>query len=444
MVYQQNLNKIEADGNNLLGQPVDAKDKEEALLNNSFDLEECYIDTEYIWLGLLEIVSNLDDVKTFLEYAKNSQIETTVHNDNKLYIDPSTLNKAQAQIYDYVIIYYSRILKEKSINSIEPLYAIVMDMAGTSKSYVIKAIRNHILALVQEYRINSEEEPLILVLAPISIVTFNINSHTIHSALQISINFNNIELTFYKNKDMLFEGCSVLFFGDFSQLPPVMDLPIYVLDSRLHDHILEAGCKIYAEFNKAFKLETIQVYTLVLPTEYTTFKNAIRLFTIWDHVDKYNITKLKNLNQPVTKIKAVNSGTGTRNVSPDATNSLEPVLFLSIRAHIMLISNLWTNQGLVNRAMSTVINIIYELGRLLLSLPTVILLKIDNYAGPMLSVLNNNQEFATGLTFVGILWVYTLTDIIFDSVFSFDRLQKLRQSAHLQQRLIKEQKLLSL
>ncbi|CAG8803366.1 22173_t:CDS:2, partial [Cetraspora pellucida] len=52
------------------------------------------------------------------------------------------------------------------------------------------------------------------------------------------------------------------------------------------------------------------------------------------------------------------------------TNDLESVLFLSINAHVMLISNLWTNQGLVNGAMDTVDDIKYKLERTSPSLST--------------------------------------------------------------------------
>ena len=121
-----------------------------------------------------------------------------------------------------------------------------------------------------------------------------------------------------------------------------------------------------------------RVRSLVSPTEEATFKNSIRLFTIWDHVDKYNIAKLKQLNLPVAKIKAVHSGTGARNAPSETTNGLEPVLFLSNGARIMLISNLWTNQGLVNGAMGTIIDIMYELGMSPPTLPTITI-KVQHY-----------------------------------------------------------------
>ncbi|CAG8855896.1 1402_t:CDS:2, partial [Gigaspora margarita] len=76
-----------------------------------------------------------------------------------------------------------------------------------------------------------------------------------------------------------------------------------------------------------------RVRTLVSPTEHATFKNAIRPI--------YNLGQLKT----------VHSGPGARNASLEVTNGLEPVLYLSVGAHIMLIFNLWANQGLVNGAM---------------------------------------------------------------------------------------------
>ncbi|CAG8486200.1 22937_t:CDS:2 [Gigaspora margarita] len=44
----------------------------------------------------------------------------------------------------------------------------------------------------------------------------------------------------------------------------------------------------------------------------------IAIFTIWVHIDKYNIAKLKQL-----------SATGAKNAPSEMTNSLEPARFLS-------------------------------------------------------------------------------------------------------------------
>ncbi|KAF0528102.1 ATP-dependent DNA helicase pif1-like [Gigaspora margarita] len=50
---------------------------------------------------------------------------------------------------------------------------------------------------------------------------------------------------FPQNHNILFRSCSVLFFGDFGQLSPVLDLLIYALDARPNDSLSEAGYVIY-------------------------------------------------------------------------------------------------------------------------------------------------------------------------------------------------------
>ncbi|CAG8757623.1 19072_t:CDS:1, partial [Gigaspora rosea] len=47
----------------------------------------------------------------------------------------------------------------------------------------------------------------------------------------------------------------MLFGGDLGQLSAVI---MYATDFWSHDHISEAGHKVYSQINKAFKLETIQ------------------------------------------------------------------------------------------------------------------------------------------------------------------------------------------
>ncbi|CAG8597262.1 6136_t:CDS:2, partial [Cetraspora pellucida] len=298
------------------------------------DLGECFIDIHHMWSGSYIAFPNLSEVESFLKHAKCEQIETTFHNDNdKTLIDPSTLNDRQRQIFDYVILHYSKLLTNSDNQLIEPLRAIIMGTAETGKSYIIKVIR---------------------------IAAFNINGCTIHSKFFLPSNFKNLELkaeslkklqqkiegllavidqclrqTFPQNPNILFGGCSILFFGDFSQLPPVLDLPI--------------------------------ICSLVLSVEKNSFENAIRLFTKWEKVDKYNIIKLKQLNLPVAKIKAVHTGSDARKAPSDTTNEL------------------------INGAMGTIVDIIYEFDKLPPSLPTVILLKMDNYMGPTLSTLNNSE-----------------------------------------------------
>ena len=47
--------------------------------------------------------------------------------------------------------------------------------------------------------------------------------------------------------DELFGGCSCLFFGDFGQLPPVMDFPLYSTVS--HSPLSDEGSAAYQQYS---------------------------------------------------------------------------------------------------------------------------------------------------------------------------------------------------
>ncbi|CAG8634741.1 12190_t:CDS:2 [Cetraspora pellucida] len=135
--------------------------------------------------------------------------------------------------------------------------------------------------------------------------------------------------------------------------------------------------------------------------------------------------KLRQLNFLVAKIKAIYSGSDTRKTPSDITNGLELILFLLVGA---------------------LVNIIYELRKTPPTLPTIILLRMDNYTGPTLSMLDSsqvsqgltlsqtvldigNKEFAIGLTFEAISRVCALFDLLFNNTFPYSRLQKLGESS---------------
>ena len=61
---------------------------------------------------------------------------------------------------------------------------------------------------------------------------------------------------FPKRKNEAFGGRSIIMLGDFGQLPPVHDFPLY--DKDLRDALSNNGIALYNLFKKVYKLDVIQ------------------------------------------------------------------------------------------------------------------------------------------------------------------------------------------
>ena len=60
---------------------------------------------------------------------------------------------------------------------------------------------------------------------------------------------------FPHNAQQVFGSCSCLLFGDFGQLPPVMDLPLYTIETRTD--LSDQGRAAYLQFHKAYVLNQV-------------------------------------------------------------------------------------------------------------------------------------------------------------------------------------------
>ena len=60
---------------------------------------------------------------------------------------------------------------------------------------------------------------------------------------------------FPHHAQVVFGACSILLFGDFGQLPPVMNLPLYTTVS--HSDLSDQGQRAYQQFDQAFMLTRV-------------------------------------------------------------------------------------------------------------------------------------------------------------------------------------------
>src|SRR5205823_11240396 len=206
-------------------------------------------------------------------------------------IDVRNLNQKQKVVLTRIESHYNDVLMGKQV---DPLRIIIMGTAGTGKSYLIRAIRERLQKMSRE-----ESEPPVIVIAPTGVAAFNINGTTIHSTLSIPIcndkrlvdidgerlkqlqkRLHKIHYIIIDEKSMVgrrmlglidmrlrqafsekknepFGGRSIILFGDFGQLPPVLDVPMYSTNIS-QDVVSNNGMAPYQQFLEVYKLDMIQ------------------------------------------------------------------------------------------------------------------------------------------------------------------------------------------
>lgn len=124
-----------------------------------------------------------------------------------------------------------------------------------------------------------------------------------------------------------------------------------------------------------------QVSTCVL-----RFQHLFIIVTILSATEHHiNISKLKSFNQPIAMIKARHS-LGAQTLSADDMGGLEPVIYLSKGAKVILTMNLWTDVGLCTGAIGTVLDFVYAEGQQPPCLPICVLVQFDEeYKGSSVS-----------------------------------------------------------
>jgi ATP-dependent DNA helicase PIF1 len=488
-IYSQNIDVINSDPNDLLGQPID---KEPELCDeDSFDEieEEQEEEFRYDWMHLAELGPNthiqidadlgsrdmdrnhnwtneaqqryssedLANVNDFVKQAASDNNNGNIRNDkDSTEINYDSLNQKQKTIFKRIEKHYEDTILGQQV---EPLRIIVMGTAGTGKSYVIKAIRARLRAMAEK-----DGKSPVLVIAPTGVAAFNINGSTIHSTLSIPImndkkyELNSIRLkqlqerlqnvsyfiideksmvgrrmlgiidmrlrqAFPENKNEPFGGRSIILFGDFGQLPPVLDLPMYT-NNASRDESSNNGLVAYKQFKEVYELEQVhrqsgteqQEFKDILlrlregetnindwkilakrfdenlnRIERDRFQDAVFILTKWVEVDKVNNEMLRSLNRPIAKINAVHTGgSEAKRANSDVAKGLEAQLLLTKGCRVMLTSNLWTEAGLVNGSMGIVQDILFE-DQGPPALPTAVFVNFEKYNGPTIKDHDGNE-----------------------------------------------------
>lgn len=387
-------------------------------------------DDDYNWSTSSTAYSNVDEMPSFITRQRQSAHERPFTTT----ADPSNLQGKQLAAYNLV-------KHHMQSSNPKPLHMIISGTAGTGKSYLIHCLR---LLLHDKVR----------VVAPTGVAAFNVDGNTLHSLLYLptKVDFKDLEgerldrlqqsLTgvqyiiidemsmvgrrvfgqldrrlrqaFPNHCNQSLGGCSCLLFGDFGQLPPVMDLPLYTTTTS--SALSDIGSSCYQTFDCVIILDQIMrqsghdssqvtfreillrlrncqvtesdwsnLMTSYRVSNASSFDNALHLFPTVEAVVEYNINKLHACGQPVATIKAVHTGTNAVKASVDDAGGLQPVICLARGARVMLSSNLWVEMGLVNGAMGTVQAICYHDGSTPPDLPVAVTVLFDSYSGPTLS-----------------------------------------------------------
>ena len=391
------------------------------------------------WHQVYQYFTNdeINAMPTWINREKNKN--SAHHSCETRIIDTSTFSRMQQVAYQIVSNHFAS-------GEQNPLRFLIMGVAGTGKSYLIDSLRNllqekcKVLAYTGKASFNVNGVTLH------SLLKLPIGSKR-HCDLkgiplqQLQSNLENVqyliidEYSFVGQSlfgwidsrcrqasgrtDMTFGSISVILVGDIAQLPPVGDKPLYHSMPKTEKQI--QGFLLYHEFKKVVKLTVNQRvqgnnieqsnfremltrarhgestesdwHSLISRTPDKVHnvnefeKNSVRICYHKEKVTELNIRRLKSLGQPIAIIKACHS-IGAQTLSADDMGGLEPIVYLSKGAKVMLTMNLWTDVGLCNGALGTVLDFVYAEGQQPPCLPICVLVQFDDeYKGPSVSSL---------------------------------------------------------
>ena len=294
--------------------------------------------------------------------------------------------------------------------------------AGCGKTYLISAICQGLRDMAD---LHDQPDP-IRVLAPSGIAALNICGRTLHSGFSLPLNgFSSLTGSRLANMQLLWEGvyfviideksmlglrtlaqidsrCRQLFpananlpfghlnvalVGDFAQLPPVGDTPLYSPPSTAASEngcLSRDGSALYRLFNQSFRLRVVHRQGGDSPDQVTfrnllfhasrgglteeewrllnsrserklsletrqLFEDSICLYTTRNDVHDINIAELQALDRPCARIIARHDGGAAAAKAPaDEAGGLENHIILAKGAKVMITRNIWQTEGVLS------------------------------------------------------------------------------------------------
>ncbi|PKY43475.1 hypothetical protein RhiirA4_457472 [Rhizophagus irregularis] len=167
----------------------------------------------------------------------------------------------------------------------------------------------------------------VMLLVTIGATAFNI---LIRSAVTCWLWYLRLRQAFQKYGIQVFGGRSVILVGNFVQLPPVLDEPMYSQVLRF-DSLSNDAMSVYCQFCKVYYLGVVQLQSDVLASlESARFSDATCIMPC-----KSNINKLRSLNSPVARTNAVHTvhtgGNDARKADSDVAKGLYLLLSRSLK-----------------------------------------------------------------------------------------------------------------
>jgi len=378
-----------------------------------------------------------------------------------------TLSQEQRLFYDTIMAQYENILERRQ----QPQLLLHVDgEGGTGKSYVVNILCAHL-----QTKASGHGQPVpVLRAGPTGIAALNVMGRTLHNLFRLPLKTGDMEelgsagLTACQNTfkgvqyllideksmvslrrllqihqrcsqifpnatDLPFGGLNIIIAGDFYQLPPVADKPLFFNERgmsaeedfarSLYLHfdktiVLKVNMRQQGQDNDAVLFRTALAHLRMdevteddwmllsrrcrcnlTMAEADAFADAVRLYPSKAAVKMYNHDRMRDLHTPVVKICAKDTGdrlASIRNLASSDTAGLAEHLPLSVGTRVMLSTNLWTERGLVNGALGTVRDIVWAAGatEFRTTPPYVVLVEFDKYEGPVCRIDTDGRRLA--------------------------------------------------